>query len=164
MNMKLLLNSGKVIENPTPDNIREILNQSDDFWRYGEADIKTDKDHIIFNRNEKYGYFILDKNYNKAPLGNEEDKNLFVVYGKAWWDAYLFPLCCHLTYSQVENILLHFIQYTELIDYEKWYNIYEIQNHELELMRRTVEVMKNCKHGEILRIEGENVIKFNIKK
>ena len=55
-NMILSQPVGGDIVNPTVDNIRELLKRGDDFWRYGDAVLKTNAKHILFTRDKKYGW------------------------------------------------------------------------------------------------------------
>ena len=153
--MILKLPSSESITNPTPDNIYELLGKNNEYWRNGDVTLETENIHLQIIRDEKYGYFVLNLHDFKAPLGDKKDKNLLLVDDMGG-EPFLVPLCCYLTYSQVEFILLHFIKHKELFDYEKWYDIYEGQDEGFI----DNELYTKCIFGEILKIENGKVVKL----
>ena len=153
--MILTLPSGESIANPTFYNIYELLGKNIEYWRNGDVTLETGNIYLQIIRDEKYGYFVLNLNDFKAPLGDEKDKNLLLVDDMGG-DPFLVPLCCYLTYSQVELILLYFIKHKELFDYEKWYDIYEGQDEGFI----DNELYTKCIFGEILKIENGKVVKL----
>ena len=159
--MILELPTGECILNATPDDIRTLLKQGDDYWyNAGDAVLSTDgignsETMLLIFRDKKYGYYILDLNSYQAPSGDEKDKSLLIVYDMGG-DPFLVPLCCHLNYSQTESILLHFLQSGKRLNGEKWYDIYEGQ----EECFIDNELFCNCVFGEMLKIRNGKVTRL----
>ena len=157
--MVLELPTGENIVNPTKADICEILERNSAYWLQGTGQaalIKNDVSKIytalIFSFNPKYGYYVLDLDNYKAPLGNENDRSLLIAEDSGG-DPFLIPLCCYLNHSQAKRILAHFLDYEEFIDYDEWYDIYEGQDESIE----GNEIYNSITFGEILKITNGKV-------
>jgi len=155
--MILTTSASTKISNPTPDDIRKVLeNYECSNNIVTQATIESNDITLVIEYDKKYGYYILELNEYKAPLGDKQDKSLLVVHDMGG-DPFLIPLCCHLDSRQAEKILLHFMRYDgELLDYPSWYDIYEGQSEGFI----DNELYNDCKFGEMLKIRDGSVAKL----
>lgn len=125
------------ILDPSADDIRELLNQDDNFWDQGcgcaslsTCPIEDSEEVLIFYRNSGFGYVVLQyKDFKNYALYNEKkDKNTVIAHCISG-EPFPVPHCFYVDYTQAESILLHYLRTSSILNYEQWRNISEIFNY-----------------------------------
>ncbi|MCL1992978.1 MAG: hypothetical protein FWG66_08530 [Spirochaetes bacterium] len=130
--MILVTPTGKDIFNPTSDNIREVLKKDSEYWLDGCGQISLSKGKVedseivlLVFRDKKHGFVVMNMDARKAVLGERQEKDLFAVLDDGGGMPLLIPLCCFVGEAQAEQVLLHFLETAECLNYENWHDIDE---------------------------------------
>ena len=126
----MILNTpdGMDIDSPTVDDIDKILLQEDDYWNQGSGAASLSKNdnqpELMFFRKSNYGYIVLELDSYKALITNKKDKNMMVVH-HIGGEPFPVPSCFFISREQAREILLHYLDTGEMLNYELWQDIYD---------------------------------------
>jgi len=124
--------TGVQIYNPTSEDLCTLLKQDGALWTQGSGSaslcksgdlVKNREEELMFYRDSEYGYVVLQLDDYKAYINDKKDKNTYVVH-HIGGEPFPVPLCFFMSYEQAEEILLHYLDTGDKLNYDKWFDIH----------------------------------------